>query len=466
MAIRMADLILSEKYRDFLKHQTTVEFLEGTTAAGKTTVGAVKFMLSVAKSNRKLHIISGLDLGTVEKNVIQSELGIIDIFGDLVSYHSKGNKDHSLPHLKYHTSKGTKIIYVLGYDNKARWKKVLGGQYGCLYIDEINIADMEYVREIFMRADYVMATLNPDDPELPIYHEFINHARPLEKYATDAPKEINSQLNAKPKTGWVHWFFGFHHNAGLTEEKKAQIMSSVPEGTKLHKNKILGIRGRAEGLIFSNFEYGTHVITEKQAAQKKYTYFSCGVDTSYSAQTQDTVAFIFEGISDRGELVILEEKVKNNKNEKIPFSPSDIAFELFQFLEMCRKKWGLARTIYVDNADQATITELLKLKRKRPNVYNIVGSDKRMEIIDRINLMLGWLNAEGKAPVYLVVDHCNQHIHELNTYAWAKDKPEDKNDHTINASQYGFLPIRDKIGFTYQKPNTDKKIQIAKRFFG
>ncbi|WP_218571610.1 hypothetical protein, partial [Klebsiella grimontii] len=105
-----------------------------------------------------------------EKNIIQSELGIIDIFGDLVTYHSKGNKDHSLPHLKYKTSNGEKIIYVLGYDNKARWKKVLGGQYGCLYIDEINIADMEYVREIFMRADYVMATLNPDDPELPIYH--------------------------------------------------------------------------------------------------------------------------------------------------------------------------------------------------------------------------------------------------------------------------------------------------------
>ena len=67
-------------------------------------------------------------------------------------------------------------------------RKVLGGQYGCLYIDEINIADMEYVREIFMRADYVMATLNPDDPELPIYHEYINHSRPLDKFKNDAPK--------------------------------------------------------------------------------------------------------------------------------------------------------------------------------------------------------------------------------------------------------------------------------------
>lgn len=104
----MTELVLSPKYKRFLKYDTDVEFLEGTTAAGKTTVGAVKFLFKVAESDRKLHIISGLDLGTIEKNIIQSELGIIDIFGDLVTYHSKGNKDHSLPHLKYKTSNGEK----------------------------------------------------------------------------------------------------------------------------------------------------------------------------------------------------------------------------------------------------------------------------------------------------------------------------------------------------------------------
>ena len=63
----MADLKLSNKYKRFLKYDTDVEFLEGTTAAGKTTVGAVKFLFRVAASDRKLHIISGLDLGTIEK---------------------------------------------------------------------------------------------------------------------------------------------------------------------------------------------------------------------------------------------------------------------------------------------------------------------------------------------------------------------------------------------------------------
>ena len=433
-----------------MKHQAEVEYLEGTTSAGKTTVGVVKYMLKVAQSNRKLHVLSGLDLGTIEKNIIQAELGINDIFGSLIDYRSSGNKDHTLPHIVYRTSKGEKIIYVLGYDNKSRWKKALGGQYGCLYIDEINIADMEYVREVSMRADYVMATLNPDDPELPVYHEYINHSRPLEQYKNDAPQEINDYLTNEPKKGWVHWFFDFDHNAGLTQEKKEKIIDSVPKGTKLYQNKIQGIRGRAEGLVFSNFEYSKNVITERQARERKYVLFSTGVDTSYSRKTEDTVSFIFQGLSSAGELITLEEMIMNNKGKKEPFSPSDIAQKLFDFMGYCTNKWGLSRHVYIDSADQATITELNKLKRNKPTVHQFVNSDKSVKIADRINLQLGWIKDKN----YLVVDHCNIHIHELNTYQWEGDTPEDGNDHTINAGQYAFIPHRNKIG--YKQKNTRK----------
>lgn len=454
-------LLLSDKYIDFIKHKAPVEFLEGTTYAGKTTVGIFKFMLEVAKSPKKLHVLSGLDLGTIEKNIINKQLGIIDIFGNLVKYSASGRGGHSLPHITYTTSQGEKIIYVLGYDNQSRWKKALGGQYGCVYIDEINIADMEYVREIFMRTDYLLATLNPDDPELPIYNEYINHSRPLKKYKDDAPSEINEQLNKEYKENWVHWFFSFSHNKGLAKDKLAQIISNVPKGTKLYKNKIQGLRGRSEGLIFPNFSYENNVITESKAKQKEYVLFSLGVDTSYSQQSSDTISFIFQGLSNKGELVILEELVVNNKGKKEPFAPSDISQRLYTFADYCKDKWGFSRSIYVDNADQATITELYKIKRNRPNSYNILGSDKSVQIIDRINLMLGWI----KDIKYLVVDYCNTHIHEINTYSWKGDKPEDANDHTINASQYGFIPIRDKVGIEIVQVSTKDKINRAKKLF-
>ena len=52
------ELILSDKYKKFMRCNASVEFLEGTTYAGKTTVGIVKFMFKCAASKKKLHIIS------------------------------------------------------------------------------------------------------------------------------------------------------------------------------------------------------------------------------------------------------------------------------------------------------------------------------------------------------------------------------------------------------------------------
>lgn len=451
-------VLLSDKYKAFLKHDAPVEFLEGTTFAGKTTVGIVKFMLKVADSPKKLHVLSGLDLGTIEKNIINKDLGIIDIFGHLVEYNASGKGQHTLPHIIYQTPNGTKIIYILGYDNKSRWKKALGGQYGCVYIDEINIADMDYVREISMRCDYLLATLNPDDPSLPIYKEYINHSRPLPEYKDDAPVELNNMLNEEPKPGWVHWFFSFEHNLGLTKEKLEQIITNVPKGTKLYKNKIQGLRGRATGLVFSNFSRENNVRSidwlKKRMVDKKnplkFEIFSCGVDTAYSQESPDTIAFIFQGITNKGQLIILDEEVYNNADLEIPLAPSDIPLRLIDFLERNRKRWGFARDVFIDNADQATITELKKYKRQHGCIYNFLNSYKKVQVIDRIHLMLGWINVNETEPEadYIVLDHCVNHIRELESYSWKEDKyePEDRNDHTINASQYGWMPFRTIIG--------------------
>ncbi len=431
--------LLSPKYKAFLKNDSNVEFLEGTTYAGKTTVGVFKFMLKVAASPKKLHILSGLDLGTIEKNIINKDLGVLDIFGELAQYNASGRGQHSLPHIAFNG----KIIYVLGYDNKARWKKALGGQYGCVYIDEINVADMEYVREVAMRCDYLMATLNPDNPELPVYEEYINHSRPLPEYADDAPKDINDMLCEREKPGWTHWFFGFEHNAGLTEEKKAQIISNVPQGTKIYKNKILGLRGRATGLVFNLQSH--NIITQRQAISlHRYQSYTIGVDTSYSRNSDDTFAFIFSGMTTDRKKITLAEQVYNNKTAPVPLTPSDLAPKIIQFAEACRNIFGFAKNIFIDSADQATILECRKYVREHGTVYSFHAAWKQTKIIDRINLQSGWM-AHGD---YLIVDTCKETIREMNTYSWQekKDEPEDGNDHCINADQYSWLPYKDKIG--------------------
>ena len=451
ISVSSQKLILSDKYNDFIKYDAPVEFLEGTTAAGKTTVGIFKFMLKVAESSKKLHIIAAEDTGTAEKNLINKDLGLMDNFGILLEYNGNGTKEYKIPHLVFHTNHGDKIIFVLGYGNKKKWKKALGGQYGCLYIDEINTADIEFVREASMRCDYFMATLNPDDPNLPVYKEYINCSRPLQKYRNDAPKEINDELKEEPKPGWVHWFFSFEHNFGLSKEKIEKIKLNTPKGTKLWKNKIEGIRGKATGLVFPNFNAKKHIVSRKWLTQQikegkiKVKKCTAGLDTSYSSQSPDTIAMVFQIITECRKVITVDEKVYSNAQMDNPLAPSDTVKNFIDFLERNREEWGFARDVFIDSADQATITELKKHKRLYGSIYNFIPAYKKTTIIDRIKLQLSWL----QQGCYLVLEHCTEHISELNRYSFKEDKdnePEDRNDHTINASQYAWLPYKMMIG--------------------
>lgn len=458
-------LILSKKYKAFLKCNAPVEFLEGTTAAGKTTVALFKFMLKVAESEKKLHILAADDTGAAEKNIIQKDLGILDDFGQLVEYRGNGSGEYKMPHILFHTSGGDKIIFVIGYGNKRKWKDALGGQYGCLYIDEINTADIEFVREASMRCDYMLSTLNPDDPNLEVYKEYINCSRPLSEWADETPTEIKEELAEEPKRGWVHWFFSFKDNLGLSEEKLKKILTNTPKRTKIWKNKIQGLRGKATGLVFSNFEQKVHVVTKSDVrkiienstdrhAKERFQYFSAGLDTAYSQKSPDTISMSFIGITNVGNCYMLDEKVYNNAALGTPLAPSDTVHNFLDFLERNRKEWGFARDVFIDSADQATVTEFLKYKRINGCIYTFNSAWKKEKIIDRINNQLNWFAYEVYEPCFYILEHCSNYIAELNTYSWKEDKdnePEDKNDHMINSVQYAWLPYETKIGIKRRK---------------
>ena len=391
----------------------------------------------VSASPKKLHIIASKTTGVAEKNIIQQDNGILDLHRN-AEYFGNGDKDNKLPHIKFEG----KIIYVLGYDNRDKWELVLGSQFGCVYIDEINTANIDFVREISTRNDYLMATLNPDDPSLPVYKEFVNRSRPYKKYIDDIPKEILSELTEGPVPNWRYWFFSFRDNLGLSQADIDKKIASAPKGTKLYKNKILGLRGRATGLIF-NFE-DKNKITLEQAKKLKFIRFSAALDTAYSQSSPDTIAFIFVGLTADRKCVTLDERVYNNRDLKIPISPSDIPSEFVRFLEANRQIWGFARDVYIDNADQATITECQKYKRLTGCIYNFIPAFKKTKIIDRIHLQSAWMAAGD----FLVLEHCKHYIAELNIYSWKDDKyePEDGNDHCINSCQYAWLPYKSMIG--------------------
>lgn len=438
---------IGKKFIAFMKCDAVVEVLEGTMASGKTTVGKIKFILKVMKSKYPNHFISGRDIGTIERNIIKSNLGILHIFGKLVKYNSKGAGEFSVPHLVVKSPLGDKYVLLFGYYNEDSYLKLRGGRYGCGFIDECNYAKTTFVIEGVARCDdYCLMTLNPDDPNKEIYKQYINKCRPLKEWEYDTPQEILNQLTEQHKKGWVHWFFRFTDNVSLSEEQIDKMVSSVAPNTKQYKSLVQGLRCKATGLVFPQFG-------EKQIKQVgdlkdvEFILFSSGLDTAYSSSSPDTVCMSWIGIDKERRLWVLDENVLNNKGRDIPFAPSDIAKWYIEFLDKNKKKYGNIKNVYVDSADKATYQEINKYLRenKRVGDYIINNSYKKFGILDRINAAGGWM----QTGYYFVLEHCKEHIRELQNYSWEEDKintPCDFDNHTIDSISYAYIPYVNKIG--------------------
>ena len=433
------------------------EILEGQTAAGKTTVGiGLKFILLCALSKKKLHLLCGYTMGKLESSIIVKENGILDIanqLGYVVEYNHDGRGDIRLPHLviKGKTKEEDKIVYLAGYSDKTKWKDILGNQYGIVAVDEGNIADIDFMRELSMRRDYWMITLNPDAPELPIYSEFINHSRPLEKYIERYPKELLDQLCSQPeKTGQIHWYFTMDDNAALSEEKKQQIRDSVPPSSKQYKNKILGIRGRSEGLVYEEFTDKKIIPFEKfldgsmWLPNEMISKVICGLDSGLNS---DATALVTILLTTAGRILITPSfyylpKIGSNSN-------SQQAMNIAKWLEYWLPRFGVnianAVQIFGDSAAltqdliyeinlrtefQAFKVEKKDILKDTQRVKSIIAKDDFFYIIDAGNLNpLNPAEKLGATDMFIV---------ELNNKVWdmKKNQPEDGNDHCIDAFKY------------------------------
>lgn len=432
---------ISKKFLDFTIADSKVDILEGTTQAGKTTTAvSTKFVYMMSKTKRKKHLIAGESIGTVIANVLTNgDCGLLDNYPEITPY-LNGNSNQKLPHLQL----GDQTIFIVGYSDIAKFKKILGGQFGAVFVDEVNIADMNFVRELFLpRFEYCCITLNPDNPDKEIYNDIINRARPIEAYKDKVPQHMWNELNkGKAKEGWNYWYFTYEDNPTMTSEKINDLLTSLLPETLEYQTKIKGIRTKGVGLIFTL--PNKNIITKAEAKKLQFSKFTCGVDTSYSSESDDTFAFIFQGITNDSKLVVLNEEVYNNRDLPIPLTPSDIAIKITEFIKKNQRDWGICPYVFIDSADQATIVECQKYKRITGINFDFVNAYKKTKIIDRINLQNSWI-AKGQ---YLIVDDCINHIDEHGKYSWKpnKNEPEDANDHTINASQYGWLPYKELIG--------------------
>lgn len=444
------------------------EYLEGQTAAGKTTVGlGLKLVLLASLSPKKLHLMCGLNKGKLEENIISKENGIKTIaesYGYRLDYFPDGHGDFGKPHILVYgrTKDQDKIIRVAGYEDSSKWKDILGSQYGVVAVDEANIADIEFLRELSLRKRYWMFTLNPDNPDLEVYKEFINHSRPLREFKKDYPEELYNQLISKPyKAGYVHWYFTMDDNAALTEEEKERKRNSLNPNSKQYRNKILGLRCKSEGLVFPRFDRKKQVIDiplEQLTPQsfkelilkpmEQVTYIMVGMDSGIE---KDATTLVINLVTTAGRIIILPSMYYDcSRNNDLSNAPSEQALTCERWLDFILQRVGLFDPNSVKICcDSAAVTNATAKEINIRTHYNAVPVEKKDRVNDTLRA-IGIIEKEGFVTIvncgyidpitFRKIGDTDMFIVELENQVWDKKKgnvPEDGNDHCIDAFKYG-----------------------------
>jgi len=255
--VTLNDVILLEKHKDIIRDRSQVIFAEGVTNASKSFIIGIAFILRILAepAGRTQFVLAGKSVPTLERMFIQNEASFYNIFKPVCNYTSHGQGG---ARIVVDSPQGSKTIYFAGYDNKQRWSDILGLTIHGFNVEEINIADNDFVSEAFIRvfrnSGFMYASCNGGDPDIPVYTEYMNKARPLDKWASQVPAKTWEELDrAEPDASFRYYFFTFEDNPTMTQAERKSLVDNTPKDSYQWMTKILGIRGIREGAIYADY---------------------------------------------------------------------------------------------------------------------------------------------------------------------------------------------------------------------
>jgi hypothetical protein len=257
---------LSEKAWDVIQDDSLYISLEGVTGSLKSITADRKFHKEVyATAEHKTQFaIIGSTVPVLERTIIDNPLSFYNkhkyvVQGNKryqVMFYKKNGKDGS--RIEWHTPKGVKRIYFAGFDNKARFKQILGMTIYGIWCDEIQTAHDDFIGELFTRlardGGFLITTSNGGLPNQKIYVDYLNKGRPNPKYEKTIPEPTMKELLGKQEDKRFRFYwFGFEDNPMMDDDMIANLHDTHPVGSFEHNSKILGIRGFVEGLIYARY---------------------------------------------------------------------------------------------------------------------------------------------------------------------------------------------------------------------
>lgn len=251
------DIILKDKHRAVLKDNNRVIFLEGVTGSSKSFIAGLAFYFRVFKTDKSKtqFVIAASSTTIAEKMFIDNPSSFVNIFPQVCEYKKQGTGGSRI---EIQTPVGLKIIYLVGYDNKARYKQILGLSVHGFLIEEVHVAGDEFIQEAFTRLyrdnGFMYLTGNAGLPDQLVYKNYLNKARPPLAYAHELPAETWQELNSSEQDDtFSYYFFRFDDNPLMSDEQIAEMYKIHPIGSFEYNSKIIAIRGYTEGLLYAPY---------------------------------------------------------------------------------------------------------------------------------------------------------------------------------------------------------------------
>jgi hypothetical protein len=332
------------------------------------------FGLRVANSDSELHCMAAKDLDAIRDNLLEGDNKFLDLFGDAA--HVVGGNMGS-KYIQFVTKKGVKKILLAGYENKKTWTKILGKPIETFLIDEINIADKQFIYETFARQfsfehPCTIATLNGDDPDSFVYQNYINYCTDVT--IEDTPKSTIAYMSGDKKDGYYYSFFRLEDHPLMTDEKLQRIYDAYPPGSFYYQTKVLGVRGVQEGLLYAELITQQHTVDWSQIDRAAIRQLEIGVDIGDKAETVFTLTGFTKDFS---RAVVIDTMAFNEADY------DEIIGKFNGWVDEWYRIFGSSiKGVWVDSADSIFIRTL----RGRISMPIRVYGSKKMTIKERVIL--------------------------------------------------------------------------------
>lgn len=313
-----------------------LEVLEGTPRSGKTTCAVSRAAWFYWNTPDQNHMILAYNQEQAFKLVLDCDgLGLMHIFPGLWEMKHDDYGDHML----LHTTNGDKRVYYKGSGKADSHKSFTGMSLGSVFFCEINLLHMNTIQEAFRRTmaariRWHIADLNPPAPNHPVI----------------------DQVFDVQDTFWTHWTPD--DNPALTEQRKRELYETLSKNHYLLERDWFGHRVIPEGVIYSMFNPGQHIVSDIPAGEYCVEMFFSGDGglTDATSISCNVITRYMDGGRPAYRLARVANWYYNGANKAMSTQAKEIAQE---FAPYCRNKTNMRESCWkIDPACKALRKEL------------------------------------------------------------------------------------------------------------